>query len=151
MVRSLVEPVVAREGLELVDVQFPSERGRSVLRLFIDTVPPGTKTRGVTVDECSSISRVVGDLLDVEDVVPGQYTLEVSSPGLFRPLTKPEHYDRALGERVKIKTFAKLEGRKVFAGVLTHREGQTVGLLVDGQEFELDLEKVAKANLEPLL
>ena len=122
----LVEGVVATEGFELVDVEMTVDRGRSILRLFIDTIPPGTKERGVSVEDCSRISRVVGDLLDVEAPIESAYDLEVSSPGLFRPLTKAEHFDRALGERVKVKTFEKIEGRRVFTGKLTKREGEQI-------------------------
>lgn len=150
-VKTLIEGVVTREGFELVDVEMVTERGRPILRLFIDTIPPGTKERGVTVDNCSDISRVVSDLLDVEDKIDGEYTLEVSSPGLFRPLTKPEHFDRSLGERVKVKTFDKIEGRRVFTGTLTKREGDRITVSVDGKDFALDLVQVAKANLEPEL
>jgi ribosome maturation factor RimP len=150
-VRALVEAVIAREGFELLDVEFVVEQGRPILRMYVDTIPPGTKERGVSVEDCSNISRTVGDLLDVEDVMDGEYHLEVSSPGLFRPLTKPEHFDRALGERIKLKTYEKLEGRKVFTGVLTKREGGTVTIAIDGTEYAVELAKVAKANLEPLL
>jgi ribosome maturation factor RimP len=151
IVRNLAEGVVAREGFELVDVEFVVERGRNVLRLYIDTVPPGTKERGVQVDDCALVSRVVGDLLDVEEALDDRYTLEVSSPGLFRPLVKPEHYDRALSERVRVKTFEKVDGRKVFIGILQSREGSTLTIDVDGTPFTVDLAQVAKANLEPLL
>lgn len=150
-VRALVEPVIAREGFELVEVEHVIERGKPVLRMYIDTVPPGTKERGVTVDQCSIVSRLVSDLLDVEDVIGGHYALEVSSPGLFRPLTKPEHFDRVLGERVKVKTFEKIGDRKVFTGILARREGQNLTVRVDGVEHTLDLAQVAKANLEPLI
>jgi ribosome maturation factor RimP len=150
-VRRAVSGVVEREGFELLDVELTSDRGRPILRLYIDTVPPGTKEQGVTVDHCSHVSRIVGDLLDVEDVIDGEYHLEVSSPGLFRPLTKPEHYERALGERVKVKTYEKIDGRKVFIGVLkAHSEGGLV-IEIDGQDFTVAQDSVAKANLEPLL
>jgi ribosome maturation factor RimP len=150
-IRNAIGSVVAREGFELLDVEMVSDRGSPILRLYIDTVPPGTKERGVTVDHCSYVSRIVGDLLDVEDIVDGEYNLEVSSPGLFRPLTKPEHFERALGERVKVKTYEKIDGRKVFTGILkAHRDGALV-IEIDGAEFTVALERVAKANLEPLL
>lgn len=150
-VRTAIEGVIAREGFELVDLEMVSDRGRQILRLYIDTIPPGTKERGVTVENCSDVSRVVSDLLDVEDMIPSEYVLEVSSPGLFRPLTKNEHFDRAIGERVKVKTFDKIEGRRVFIGPLTKREGDAITVRVDGVEFSIDLSKVAKANLEPEL
>jgi len=149
-VRALIDGVVSREGYEVVDLDFVTERGRPILRLFIDTVPPSTPERGVGVEDCTHVSRVVGDILDVEDAVPGEYNLEVSSPGLFRPLTKPEHYDRVIGERVKVKTFDKHHERRVFVGTLTqHGEGK-ITVEVDGEPFELALDGVAKANLEPL-
>lgn len=146
-----LEPIVARQGFELVDTEMVSERGRSILRLYIDTVPPGTKERGVTVEDCSNVSRVVSDLLDVEEMIEGQYTLEVSSPGIFRPLTKHEHYDRALGERVRVKTYDKIEGRRVFTGTLKQREEDRITVQVDGTDFVVPLAQVAKANLEPEL
>lgn len=146
----LVDPLVALEGFELVDVEFIVARGKPILRLFIDTVPPGTPERGVSVEDCSQVSRLVSDVLDVEDVVPGEYTLEVSSPGLFRPLTKPEHYARSLGERIKVKTYEKIEGRKTFTGRLDERDEQGVVVTVDdGTRFHIPVVAIAKANLEP--
>jgi ribosome maturation factor RimP len=114
-------------------------------------VPPGTKERGVTVDDCSHVSRIVGDLLDVEEVIDGQYHLEVSSPGLFRPLTKPEHFDRAIGAMVKVRTYEKVDGRRTFIGLLKGHEKGILKLEIEGREYDLALEKVAKANLEPVL
>jgi ribosome maturation factor RimP len=149
-VKSLAEPVVEREGYELIEVELGSDRGRSVLRLYIDTID-SKGAGGVTVEDCSHVSRIVGDLLDVEEVVEGAFTLEVSSPGIFRPLTKPVHFDRAVGERVKVKTFEKHDERRVFTGVLrAHADGQLV-MDVDGREYRLSLKDVAKANLEPAL
>lgn len=146
----LVEPLVAAEGYELVDAEYVMARGRPILRLYIDTVPPGTPERGVTVDDCQHVSRLVSDVLDVEDVVPGEYNLEVSSPGLFRPLTKPEHYARAVGERIKVKTYEKIEGRKTFTGRLQAREDEHVVVTVDdGTTFRVPVPAIAKANLEP--
>ncbi|MBI2375620.1 MAG: ribosome maturation factor RimP [Deltaproteobacteria bacterium] len=148
--RSLVESVVTREGYELVDVELLAERGHGVVRIYIDTIPPGTKERGVTVDACQSVSRAISDLLDAEDAVQGAYTLEVSSPGLYRPLTKPAHFDRSVGERIKVKTYEKIDERKVFTGVLLRRDGGKIAIDVDGHELELELGAVARANLEPL-
>jgi len=146
-VKSLAEPVVEREGYELIDVEVGTDYGRSILRLYIDS----NDSKGVTVEDCSHVSRIVGDLLDVEEPIEGAFNLEVSSPGLFRPLTKPAHFDRAIGERVKVKTFQKHEDRRVFTGVLkAHDEGHLL-LEVDGREYRLSLRDVAKANLEPAL
>jgi ribosome maturation factor RimP len=145
-VRKLIDPIVEREAYELIDVELVPERGRTVLRVTIDSTIGGS----IGVDDCSHVSRVVGDALDVEDLISGSYALEVSSPGIFRPLTKPAHFDRAIGQRVKVKTFEKHDNRRVFTGVL---EGHSNGILtvdVDGQKFALSLDAVAKANLEPL-
>ena len=150
-VKTLLDPVVEREGYELLDVEYVSDRGRMILRLYIDTIPPGTPEKGVTVEDCSFISRIVGDILDVEETIGDKYHLEVSSPGLFRPLTKPPHFDRVVGERVKVKTFEKLEGRRVFTGTLVKHEAGALTVEVDGTAHTLNLENVAKANLEPEL
>ncbi len=141
---------MTHEGFELVDVELVTEHGRGVVRLYVDTVPPGTKDRGITVDELQSVSRLVSDILDVEDAVDGAYTLECSSPGLYRPLTKPAHFDRALGERIKVKTYEKIDGRKVFTGVLLRRDDERIVIDVDGKEFSIESSAVARANLEPL-
>ena len=149
--RELVTTVVDREGYELVDVEFVTERGRAILRMYIDTVPPGDENRGITVDDCSHLSRIISDVLDVEDAVAGNYNLEISSPGLFRPLTKPAHFDRVVGQRVKVKTYQKIEDRRMFTGQLVaHRDGLLV-VDVDGRQYELSIKDVAKANLEPEL
>ncbi len=151
-VTALVEPLIAPEGYELIEAEYVVDRGRNVLRLFIDTVPPGTEEKGVTIDDCTHVSRLVSDVLDVEEVVPGAYSLEVSSPGMFRPLTKPEHYERAVGERIKVKTYEKIDGRKTFTGRLEGREAAEVIVVTeDGNRFRIPDAAIAKANLEPLI
>lgn len=151
-VRALVEGIVQRAGFELVELEMVPERGAQILRLYIDTIPPGTKERGVTVEHCSTVSRAVSEVLDAdENIIDGNYTLEVSSPGLFRPLTKADHFDRALGQRVKVKTYDKIDNRRLFTGILKRREGDRIAVDVDGVEFAIELDKVAKANLEPEL
>lgn len=150
-VKDLVDGVVEREGYELLDVEMVTERGRAILRLYIDTIPPGTHEQGVTIEDCTHVSRTVGDILDVEDAVPGEYNLEVSSPGLYRPLTKPQHFDRALGQRVKVKTYEKRDERRIFTGTLAKREGEAITVDVDGTPFEIPLREVAKAHLDPVL
>lgn len=146
----IADPVVTREGYELVDLELASDRAGPIVRLYIDTVPPGDETRGVSIDDCSHVSRRVGEALDARDPVAGEYRLEVSSPGIFRPLTKPEHYDRAVGSRVKVRTHEKLDGRRVFIGTLRGRTEQVLELEVDGRPYEVPLSEVSRANLEPL-
>ena len=150
-VQALIEPAIEGEGYELLEATFITERGRAILRLFIDTIPPSDAERGVSVEDCTNVSRLVGDLLDIEDTVGGQYHLEVSSPGLFRPLTKPAHFERVIGQRVKVKTFQKIGERRVFIGRLVGLQEGRIQVEVDGQLHELDSRDVAKANLEPEL
>ena len=147
-IHELVDDLIGQEGYELVEVELANMQGRSILRLYIDSAQSDGQ---IGVDDCAKVSRILSDLLDIEDVLPNAYTLEVSSPGIFRPLRKPEHFDRALGERVKVKTFAKQSGRKVFTGLLHAREGSSVSVDVDGTVYNLELVDVAKANLDPQL
>ena len=147
----LLSPIVEAEGYELISAELVSDRGRAVLRAYIDTVPPSDERRGVSIDDCTHISRLLGDVLDIEDIIKGEYHLEVSSPGIFRPLTKPEHFVRAEGQRVRVKTFAKLDGRKVFVGQLKQYAEDRLLIDVDGSIFEVPTAEIAKANLEPLL
>lgn len=148
---SIVEPVVEREGYELVELELSSDRQGAIVRLYVDTIPPSDATRGVTIEDCTHVSRRVGEALDASEPVEGEYRLEVSSPGLFRPLTKPEHFERALGERVRVKTHEKLDGRRVFIGLLRRRAEDRLAVDVDGAVLEVPLAQVARANLEPLL
>lgn len=109
----LAEPLALAAGLELVDVQYRPEGGRVVLRLLIDR-PAG----GVTLDELARVARELGDVLDAHDAVPGSYHLECSSPGLNRPLLREEHFRRACGQRVRVRTREAIGGRRNFLGVL---------------------------------
>lgn len=150
--RQVAEPILAAEGLELLDVEYLREHGDWVLRLFIDKAEGGN----IGLDDCERGSRAVETALDVEDVVPQAYSLQVSSPGLERPLKKPVHFQKAVGQRVKVKTFGPLLGveppRKNFAGVLKGIEGEAVTVAVEGAgEFRIPLKDIAKANLDPEL
>lgn len=149
--RARIEKVVSHEGYEVIDLELAGRPGRSILRLFIDTVPPGTRDRGVTVDDCTHVSRIVSDLLDAEDLVQGQYDLEVSSPGIYRPLTRPAHFERAIGDRVKVKTYEKIGDRRVFTGILVGHEAGCIVLDLGTERVELAVDQIAKANLQPEL
>ena len=115
----LSEPVASAAGLELIDVQYRPEGGRLILRVLIDR-PQG----GVTLDELARVSREIGDVLDAHDAVTGRYHLECSSPGINRPLVRPEHFRRAVGERVHVRTHEPIAGRRQFHGVLESADGR---------------------------
>ncbi len=137
----LVEPVAEELGLDLVDVEYVTERGRWILRIYID------KPGGVSVDDCAMLSNEVGDLLDVKDIIPGGYVLEVSSPGLNRPLRKEKDFLWAVGKRIKARTRVPINGRRNFAGLLEGcREGM-IWVRLDSGVVELALSNLERANL----
>ena len=142
LIRSVVEPM----GYELVGVQY-LQRGSAgaVLRIYID------HEKGITLDDCSAVSRQVSGVLDVEDPVPGHYDLEVSSPGLDRPLFEAAHYERFRGHRARIKLRSKLEGRRVFEGLIEDVSGGSVLLAVDGETHTFELGAIESARLVPEL
>jgi ribosome maturation factor RimP len=155
IIEELAEPILNGYRLELVETQFRQEKKGLVLRLFIDRVPnveepaatvsPGS---GVTLDDCVEVSREVGRLLDVEEVIQGAYTLEVSSPGLDRPLKKASDFERFSGCLVKIK-IAGPEGRRTVKGHLIGLFDGIIKLDSKGSVFEVPLETAQRVQLEP--
>jgi ribosome maturation factor RimP len=146
-VRRLAAPLAAQEGLELVDVEMGGGGGRQTLRLYID------KAGGVSLDDCTAVSRAVSTALDVEDFIQGTYDLEVSSPGLDRSLRTPEHFRKFVGNKVRVKTFGPVpecENRKTFVGILRDYEDDSVVVDVDGKVFRIPQAQVSKANVEPV-
>jgi len=147
-VTELAAPLAAAIGLELAEVEYRQEGRQMVLRLYIE------RDGGVTLDDCAAVSRELAEILEVEDFIQGNYNLEVSSPGLNRPLKKPSDYERFTGKLVKIRTFELLPDdagnmRKTFTGELLGLGGGIVRLkLNEGQTAGIPLGKVAKANLE---
>lgn len=140
---ALAQPVVDGLGMELVDVAFVTEHGRRVLRVTID------KPGGVTVDDCGDVSRELGTILDVEDPIPQRYTLEVSSPGLDRPLLSEKDFIRFTGKKARIKTREAVEGRKNFKATIEAVEGGRVKVTdFDGKVFEIPLSNIDRARLE---
>ena len=143
--QSLVEPVVTGQGYELVDVEFKNELGSWVLRVYIDN--PRAEG-GVGLDDCAQVSRELSAVLDVEDAVPGHYSLEVSSPGLNRPLKKEADFARFLGKKAKIRTRHPVgESRRNFSGTLVEVAGGKVKIDVGDQVCEVPVDDVEKANL----
>jgi ribosome maturation factor RimP len=140
----LLEPVVKALGCELWGLEYhASGRRRGLLRLYIDR--PG----GVGLSDCEKISRQVSSVLDVEDPIQGEYTLEVSSPGTDRPLYTLEQFAQFVGERVKVRLRTPFDGRRQYAGLLTGVEDDEVKVLVDDHEYLLPIESIDKANVVP--
>ena len=140
-IRSLVEPAAGALGYELVDVRFVNELGRWTLRLMID------KEGGVSVGDCQKMTRDVETLLDVEEVVSGPYFLEVSSPGLERPLKKEADFVRYTGRMVSVKTREPIEGRRNYKGDLKGVEDSMIVMVIDHQEFRIPMNLIEKAHL----
>ena len=137
----LIEPGLLAKGIELVDVEFKKEGKNWVLRVFID------KEGGVTLEDCQKISRLAGDLIEVEEVIEPAYTMEVSSPGLNRVLKKEKDFIRFSGKKIGVQCHAPLNGRKKFTGILKDFKNQSIHLEVDGQLQTISINRVAKANL----
>jgi ribosome maturation factor RimP len=144
-VEELLQPLLEAQGLELVEVQFTRpRRGRANLRLFLDRQGTG----GITLDEIIRVSRVVSNLLDVHDFIGPSYNLEVSSPGLTRPLKNLKDYQRYAGRLVRLTTKSAIGGRQVHRGILQGLEGDVVCLEEEGQVQRIPLEEIAKARLD---
>jgi len=139
----LLEPVVKMLGYELVGIEYFPTGHHYILRVYID------KEAGVTLDDCEIVSHQVSALLDVEDPIRGQYTLEVSSPGLDRPLFTAEHFRRFSGKQVKLRLSTPLNGRRNYTGRLQGLDDGKVMLEVDGARVDLPLEDIEKARLVP--
>ncbi len=147
-VRVIALPILESLQLELVEIEYKRTGREALLRLFID------KEGGVALDDCSDFSRELSLVLDVEDIIPCEYTLEVSSPGLDRPLKTQADYDRFKGRLIKVRTYEPCPDeagnrRKTFLGYLEGlQDGHVVIKLKEGQGASIPLERVAKANLE---
>lgn len=139
----LLAPVVESMGCELWGLEYFSQGRHSTLRLYIE------HPDGVGLEECEQVSRQVSSVMDVEDPITGEYTLEVSSPGMDRPLYTLEHFTRYTGEQVAIKLRSAFEGRRKFSGLLRGVEGDDVLVVVDEHEYMLPIEMIEKANIIP--
>lgn len=141
-VKAVAEPVADDLGLEIVDVVYTNVQGRWILRIFID------KPGGVTIDDCSSLSRELGTALDVEEIIPRRYSLEVSSPGLDRVLNEEKDFIRFAGKEVQIRTKEALEGRRNFKATLAGVEdGSVVVKDGEGRRWVIALGNIERANL----
>ncbi len=140
----LAAPLAEDEGMEIVDIQFRREgsRGGKVLRLYLD------KEGGPNFDDLSRVSRQLSELLDAHETVQGAYTLEVSSPGINRPLKKLEHFERFIGKRIRVQTREMIEGRRSFLGILKAVEQGQITVQQEGKEYLIPLAVIEKSNYE---
>lgn len=141
----MLEPAVVALGCELWGIDYRAQGKNSVLRIFIE------KDDGVMMEDCERVSRQISSILDVEDPISGEYTLEVSSPGMDRSLYKLEHYTLYFGERIDVRLRIAFDGRKNFSGTLKAIEEDEIVLEVDNEEYLLPFELIDKANLVPQL
>lgn len=140
---ALIEPALDALGYELVLLEYSPGIKTASLRLFIDTI------EGVDLGDCEKVSREIAALLDVEDPIEKAYQLEVSSPGLDRPLTKPEHYERFTGEKVRVQTLVPINGRRKFVGPILGLEQRALLLKQDAETVRIPLADIEKARLVP--
>ena len=139
-IQDLLEPLVDSLGFELLGVEYHAGRN-AVLRLYIDS------PRGITVDDCGLVSHEVSGILDVEDPIPGGYDLEVSSPGMNRPLFRLSDFERYAGESVRIRAGEPVEGQRNFRGELRGVEDGQVIVVTDRREARIDFDNIVRANL----
>ena len=140
---NLLQPLVEELGYEFVGLEHSSNPKNSVLRVYID------QDDGIDLDDCGTVSREIAALLDVEDLIPGHYNLEVSSPGLDRPLFTPAQFEQFSGEQVKVTLFAPEEGRRKFSGRILTVQDEVIQLDIGDAEVALNFSNIAKARLVP--
>jgi ribosome maturation factor RimP len=138
---SLIEPILLIEELELVDVEYKKEGKNWILRIFID------KEGGITIADCQKVSRLTGDLIDVEETITTPYSLEVSSPGLNRVLKREKDFLKFKGRQIRLHSLSPIDNRRKFIGILADFKNQTVFLELDGKLLAIPLSQVGKANL----
>jgi len=143
-IEKLIAPLVDALDLELIGMEFAPHRGNALLRLYIDA-----KGRPVTIEDCEAVSRATSAALDAGDPIEGRYTLEVSSPGLDRPLFSAAQFERYLGQDVKLTVNVPVGGRRRFQGPIRSVRGERIAIEQDGNEIEIEHGNVLKANLVP--
>lgn len=139
----ILQPGAEALGFELLAVELTGRGRNTVLRVYIDG------PQGITVDDCAQVSGQMSAILDVEDPIPSRYSLEVSSPGLDRPLVTLDHFEQVVGQRIKVHMRGKVLGRRRLLGTLVNVSGQVLALDVDGEIFELHHKDIDKARLVP--
>jgi len=140
-IEQLLKPTIEGQGYELWGCEYLAQGKHSLLRIYID------KAEGIGITDCELISRQVSALLDVEDPVPGNYSLEVSSPGIPRPLFHARHYERYIGQEAHIKLFKPVDGKRKYVGHIVSANEGTLVLKVDGTQKDFLFSNIVKANL----
>ena len=142
-IKKIIEPVINTGGIELYDIEFNRMRGKGLLRVFIE------KEGGVTIEDCGRISREIEAILDVEDPIPFSYVLEVSSPGLDRPLKKLEDFNRYSGNMVRVTTLEPVDNQTFFIGTIDKVENDEISLLLPkNRQVIIPFKNISKARLE---
>lgn len=148
-IANLLAPTVQSLGVELLGIEYLPAPGGATLRLYIDVQEAERDTRHVNIEDCEAVSREVSAQLDVEDPISGNYTLEVSSPGVDRPLFRLEHYARFAGESAKVVMKLPQDGRRRLQGTIARIEGDRIVFVVDGAEMPVAFDNIDKARLVP--
>lgn len=141
-IKKLAETIAEQHAVEVVDIEFAGSSRKPLIRIFLD------KENGVTLDDCGRFSRALSALFDVEDPLPMSYILEVSSPGLDRPLKAMKDFQRSIGKLVRIITRARIEEHNTFTGRITGVVGENIILYFDEKEIEIPFDQISKARLE---
>ncbi len=139
----VVTPVLENMGLELVNLELKREAGRLVLRVFVDS------EEGIDLDSIAVASQAISSALDREDPIKQRYTLEVSSPGIDRLLTKPAHFERFMGSKVAVRLFEPLNGRRNYTGALVAADDNGFAIDADGERMDFDYADVLEVRLKP--
>lgn len=142
-VEALIDPIIREEGGELLEVVLTGEWGRTILRVVIDK-----EEEFITVEDCTRVSHAIEDLIEVEGCVPVAYELEVSSPGIHRPLKLRRHFERVKGKIIRVKTIEPIEGRQNYKGILTEVNEGGIVMEIDRKEYSVRFDQILKANLE---
>ncbi len=141
-IEQLLRPLAESIQCDLITCEWTQEMGRRILRLYID------KPEGIVVEDCERFSNLINPLLDVEDLISQSYDLEVSSPGVNRPLKRLKDFERFIGQTIKVKTYTPLDGRSRYKGKLLEATETLIKVEVDRQEYKIPLSEIEKANLE---
>jgi len=138
---NLLEPVIAAQGMEILEVEYRRESAGWVLLIFLDS------ERGISVEDCAAVSRVVGDLLDVTDLIPNAYNLEVSSPGIDRPLRRLDHFQKYIGYIIEVRTISPIQNRRNLKGELKEASSECVVIECEAGNYSISMSLIERARL----